>query len=102
MIFVQYPNERIDSMIRTGRHPADMSANEIGEYKKIMHDEHPEITSGTLDIDLDGEYAELTLTPDAVKFQRIRRITGYLTGDINRWNNAKTHELADRVKHTSV
>ena len=34
-----------------------------------------------------------------VKFERIRRITGYLTGDINRWNNGKRGELRDRVKH---
>ena len=34
-----------------------------------------------------------------VKFERIRRITGYLVGDLNRWNNAKLEELKDRVKH---
>ena len=35
-----------------------------------------------------------------VKFNRIRRITGYLTGDINTWNGAKRAELKDRVKHS--
>ena len=34
-----------------------------------------------------------------VKFERIRRITGYLVGTIDRFNNAKRKELADRVKH---
>ena len=34
-----------------------------------------------------------------VKFERIRRITGYLTGDINTWNSGKRAELKDRVKH---
>jgi ribonucleoside-triphosphate reductase len=34
-----------------------------------------------------------------VKFSRIRRITGYLTGDLNTWNGAKREELKDRVKH---
>ena len=34
-----------------------------------------------------------------VKFQRIRRITGYLVGDIIRFNNAKRKEEHDRVKH---
>jgi len=33
------------------------------------------------------------------KFERIRRITGYLTGTIDRWGNAKRAELRDRVKH---
>lgn len=34
-----------------------------------------------------------------VKFERIRRITGYLVGDVNRWNNGKKSELKDRKKH---
>ena len=37
---------------------------------------------------------------EGVKFERVRRITGYLTGDISRWNGGKTAELNDRVKHT--
>jgi ribonucleoside-triphosphate reductase len=32
-------------------------------------------------------------------FERIRRITGYLVGTVDRFNNAKQHEEADRVKH---
>ena len=35
-----------------------------------------------------------------VGFERIRRITGYLVGTIDRWNNAKRAEERDRVKHT--
>lgn len=34
------------------------------------------------------------------QFQRIRRITGYLVGTTDRWNNAKRAELGDRVKHS--
>lgn len=33
-------------------------------------------------------------------FERIRRITGYLVGTIDRWNNAKRAEEKDRVKHS--
>ena len=33
------------------------------------------------------------------KFERIRRITGYLTGNLDSWNNAKRAEEHDRVKH---
>ena len=32
-------------------------------------------------------------------FERIRRITGYLVGTIDRWNDAKKAEEHDRVKH---
>lgn len=34
-----------------------------------------------------------------VKFERIRRITGYLVGTVERFNDAKRKELADRLKH---
>lgn len=34
-----------------------------------------------------------------VGFERIRRITGYLVGTTDRWNDAKRAELNDRVKH---
>lgn len=34
-----------------------------------------------------------------IKFERIRRITGYLVGTLDRFNNAKRKEVADRVKH---
>jgi ribonucleoside-triphosphate reductase len=36
---------------------------------------------------------------DEVKFERIRRITGYLVGTLDRFNNAKRKEVEDRVKH---
>ena len=34
-----------------------------------------------------------------VKFERIRRITGYLVGNLSRFNDAKRAEEHDRVKH---
>lgn len=34
-----------------------------------------------------------------VGFERIRRITGYLVGTLDRFNNAKRAEVEDRVKH---
>ena len=37
---------------------------------------------------------------DGVKFERIRRITGYLVGTLERWNDAKKAEEKDRVVHT--
>ena len=36
-----------------------------------------------------------------VPFNRIRRITGYLVGDLARFNDAKAAEVRDRVKHTT-
>ena len=39
---------------------------------------------------------------EGVKFERIRRITGYLVGTVDRFNNAKKCEVNDRVKHTGA
>ena len=36
---------------------------------------------------------------DGVGFDRIRRITGYLVGTVERFNNGKKAEERDRVKH---
>ena len=46
---------------------------------------------------------EYGITPvfEKVPFQRIRRITGYLVGTTDRFNNAKRAEVLDRVKHTT-
>lgn len=34
-------------------------------------------------------------------FERIRRITGYLVGTMDKWNDGKKHEEKDRVKHAT-
>ena len=39
---------------------------------------------------------------EGVKFERIRRITGYLVGTVDRFNNAKKAELQDRMKHVAM
>ena len=36
-----------------------------------------------------------------VGFERIRRITGFLVGTVDRFNNAKRAELNDRVAHST-
>lgn len=41
-------------------------------------------------------------TEGEIGFQRIRRITGYLVGTLDRFNNAKRAEVRDRVKHNLV
>ena len=46
----------------------------------------------------DGNMHEKTVG-EGTNFERIRRITGYLVGTMDRWNNAKQAEEKDRVKH---
>ena len=40
-----------------------------------------------------------TAIGENVGFERIRRITGYLVGALDRFNDAKRAEVEDRVKH---
>lgn len=37
---------------------------------------------------------------DGVKFERIRRITGYIVGTMDKWCDSKRAEERDRVKHS--
>ena len=53
----------------------------------------------SLDIQLDGEFADLNYKFASAPFERIRRITGYLVGTMDHWNDAKAAEEGDRVKH---
>ncbi len=48
----------------------------------------------------DPEMIDIRFVPNVVRpFERIRRITGYLVGTLDRFNDAKRAEEADRVKH---
>ncbi len=47
----------------------------------------------------DKTEAKTRLIGEGVKFQRVRRITGYLVGTLDRFNDAKRAEERDRVKH---
>ena len=53
-----------------------------------------------IDITVCGDEVELHYDFGVKPFHRIRRITGYLVGTLDRFNNAKRSEEQDRVKHT--
>ena len=46
-----------------------------------------------------SDNSQLTTIGEGVPFERLRRITGYLVGTIDRWNDGKLAELKDRSKH---
>jgi anaerobic ribonucleoside-triphosphate reductase len=52
-----------------------------------------------LEFDSEG-YVNIETHKHANPFVRIRRITGYLVGTLDRFNDGKRAEEADRVKHT--
>lgn len=39
---------------------------------------------------------------EGITFERVRRITGYLVGTLDRFNSAKRSEVQDRVKHSDI
>ena len=78
----------------------EISDNEIKNYiHEVMKLNRGILTTLNISID-DEDNAELEYTFHNEPFFRIRRITGYLTGSVNCWNNAKQAELRDRVKHS--
>ena len=61
------------------------------KYKRVLKD---------LEITVCGDDVDLKYTFTDVPFERIRRITGYLVGTLDRFNDAKRAEESERVKHT--
>lgn len=53
-----------------------------------------------IELRIDGDYVDIWYGTDPLKnFERTRRITGYLVGTLDRFNDAKLAEVNDRVKH---
>jgi len=76
-----------------------MSVEEQRAYIDHLKKAHPDRIITELQITIDGEFVGLRYRYDVVPFQRIRRITGYLVGTLDRFNDAKFAEVGDRVKH---
>lgn len=77
----------------------NMTQTEIDAYVNMLKENHPDKYFKTIDLTVDGEFVDVKYTYDNVPFERIRRITGYLVGTVDRFNNAKRAEVEDRVKH---
>lgn len=80
---------------------AELSQEEIQAYIEYGKQKYPDREIVGITIKADGEYVDLKydFKPD-VPFNRIRRITGYLVGTLDRFCDGKKAEEHDRVKHT--
>ena len=76
-----------------------LSQQERDAYIARANTRHPHNAVDVLNIHVDGDFVDLEYILRPQKFTRIRRITGYLVGDMDRWNDAKTAEERMRVKH---
>lgn len=78
----------------------DMSMNEALQYVGQLKEKYPERDFTKFEFTVDGEYVDVAYNYNDKPFERIRRITGYLVGTLDRFNNAKRAEVEDRVKHS--
>lgn len=79
----------------------NFSPEEVEYYIYVVQSKLPkekELSQLTISERKDGN-VDVEYVAVLPKFERIRRITGYLVGTVDRWNNAKKAELHDRVKH---
>lgn len=53
----------------------------------------------SMSLNFEGEEVGIGYYLEPEHFEKIRRITGYLVGDMTRWNDAKAAEEGDRIKH---
>ena len=77
----------------------ELSEKEKQAYIDYVQKKNPNTEIEWINIIVDDEYVNLKYKVNPVPFNRIRRITGYLTGNTNTWNDAKKDELKDRVLH---
>ena len=77
-----------------------ISQEEVNEYVKYVEEKNPGKEIAELNINVNGDFVDLGYSfYNDVPFERIRRITGYLVGTLDRFNDGKRAEEKDRVKH---
>ena len=72
---------------------------EIAAYKNYVKEKYPNDIIDEIILEFDGEDVKIETHKHSVPFNRIRRITGYLVGTLDRFNDGKRAEERDRVKH---
>lgn len=75
-----------------------LSEEEIAEYKEFVIEKYKDPIEKMILV-IDGDYVNIKTIFKPTKFERIRRITGYLVGTLDRFNNGKLAEVKDRVPH---
>ena len=77
-----------------------ISQEEINEYVAYVQEKNPDKEIAELNINVNGDFVDISYVfSNEVPFERIRRITGYLVGTLDRFNDGKRAEERDRVKH---
>jgi hypothetical protein len=79
-----------------------ISADEAEQYAERQLEKWKERNISSINVAIDAVDNEYVIVQprEYNPFSRIRRVTGYLVGTLDRWNNAKRAEERDRVKHS--
>ena len=77
----------------------DVTENEPKNYVEYVRERVDYPVKSIKVVACDDGMIDLNYELQGEKFERIRRITGYLTGSLDSWNDAKQAEEHDRVKH---
>ena len=85
----------IDVTVQNGT----IDQKEVDAYIAYGRKKYPGKSIIAMDVTLDGDFVDLKYQFSPQPFERIRRITGYLVGTLDRFNDAKRAEERDRVKH---
>lgn len=75
-----------------------LSEKEKQAYTKYVKEKNPKKIIKYIKVTLDGDFANLEYEVEEEPFDRIRRITGYLS-EVRQFNDGKKDELKDRVLH---
>lgn len=79
----------------------DEGLKELSQFPELHYSRLIELGIKSFKNDEDAKkYFERYQIEESESFERLRRITGYLVGTLDRWNDGKKAEEAARVKHT--
>ena len=76
----------------------DIDPKEKEGYINYVKGKNPKKIIKYIKVTLDGDFANLEYEVEEEPFDRIRRITGYLS-EVRQFNDGKKDELKDRVLH---
>ena len=93
----------IDSIKQFGEYDSEIIKNgleELSQYNPVHYSRLVELAIASFKKDDDAKkYYERYHKNTEYGFERLRRITGYLVGTLDRWNDGKKAEESARVKH---
>lgn len=77
----------------------ELTPEMLDKYVKMLKEQHSSDVIEKIELNFNGDNVAAVTTIAPQKFEKLRRITGYLVGTVDRFNDGKKAEEHDRVKH---